>query len=161
HNPTSVAPRRANTSASTTTSRSCFNMAPLAPPSLASLVRTASLAFLRVAAELRTHRRKHLVGELAESTRLEAFDQRRGDDRRRDAEAAGRGPRPAALTGVGDAPGEVAEIGRLRERVGGEADEPRADHRPAPPYLGDFRDVDLVLIRPRVAQRCGLGVDLL
>src|SRR6202012_4662771 len=34
------------------------------------------------------------------------------------------------------------------------------DHRAAPPHLGHVGDVDVVLVGPRVAQRGGLGVDL-
>ena len=68
--------------------------------------------------------------------------------------------RPATLARVRHAAGEVGQVRRGGQGGGGEVDQPRADHRAAPPHLGDVRHVDLVLVVLRVAQRRRLGVDL-
>ena len=54
------------------------------------------------------------------------------------------------------------KLSRSGERASASAirsDQPRPDHRSAPPHLGHLGDVDVVLIGPRVAQRGGLRVD--
>ena len=114
-----------------------------------------------MATELVAHRRQQLAGELAEAARLEPLVERGSDHRGGHALVDRREHRPAALSGVAHPTGELGEVGRLRERVGGEVDEPRSHDRAAAPHLRDLRDVDVVLVVLRVAQRGGLGVDLL
>src|SRR5262249_57935260 len=69
-------------------------------------------------------------------------------------------PGPPALAGVGHPAAEVGQVGRVGEGGGGQVDQPGADHRAAPPHLGDLADVDLVLVGPGVTQRRGFRVDL-
>src|SRR5215469_10568899 len=68
---------------------------------------------LRVAAELRPHRRQDLAGERAVVAGLEPLVERGGDDRHRDALLDARQDGPAALAGVRHVPAEVAEVRRL------------------------------------------------
>ena len=67
---------------------------------------------------------------------------------------------PAALAGVGDAAGEVREVGRFLQRRRGQVEQPGADHAAAPPDLGDLGDVEVVLVVLGVLERRGLGVGL-
>src|SRR6478752_2955218 len=119
----------------------------------------SDLLLLGVAAEFAAHRRQDLVGELSELTRLESLVERRRDDRYRHPLVDGGEHGPPTLPGIGDPSGEVVEIGRARERVGGQINQPRPDDRAPPPDLCHLTGVDVVLIGPRIAQRCGLGVD--
>src|SRR5262249_57843174 len=72
---------------------------------------TSSGLLLVVAAELFPHGREELVRVLVEIARGETRVERRGQDRRRDADVDRRGGRPPALAGVGYASGEVLELG--------------------------------------------------
>ena len=52
------------------------------------------------------------------------------------------------------------EVGRFLQRLGGQVQQPGADHAAAAPDLGDLREVDVVLVVLGVLERGGLGVDL-
>ena len=124
------------------------------------LIRRAHCRLLVVAAELLAHRREHLVAEVVEPARGEALVQRGGEDRRRHALVDRRDRGPAALAGVGDAAGEVGEVGRFLHRRRGQVEQPGADHAAAPPDLGDLGQVEVVLVVLGVLQRRRLGVGL-
>src|SRR5579872_6038025 len=75
------------------------------------------LLFL-VSAELLAQRREHAIGEAGLSLRLEAAEERRGQDGRRDPLLDGGDRRPASLPRVGDAAGEARKIGIAGEGAG-------------------------------------------
>ena len=127
------------------------------------VTRSCSIVWLSFSAwppNSRAHGREDLVGEVAVAARLEPLVERGGDDRGGDARVDGGLHRPATLARVRHPPGEVVEVGGAGERVGGQVDEPRPDHRAPSPQLGHLGHVDVVLVGPRVAQRGGLGVGL-
>ena len=66
-------------------------------------------------------------------------------------------PSPESLTW----PAYSSSSGRLVQRLRGQVEQPRGDHRAAPPELGDGGDVEVVLVEVGVAQRRRLGVGLL
>src|SRR5579875_1934592 len=115
---------------------------------------------LLVAAEPGAHSGQHLEAEHAVAAGVEPLVQGGRDGRGRHAGVDGRLDGPPALAGVGHPAVEVAEVGRPGERVGGQVDQPGADHRAAPPDLGHLAHVDRVLVGLGLAQRGRLGVDL-
>src|SRR5262249_16859056 len=114
-----------------------------------------SWRLLDVPAELEAHRREHAVLEFGLAARAEALEQRRGEHMRGNAGIDRRIERPPSLAGVRYAPGELRERRIGEERAGGEVEQPRRDHAPAPPDLGDLGKVEVVLVELRVAQRGG------
>src|SRR5688572_26890374 len=112
--------------------------------SAAVLAGASGLWLFGMAAELATHRRQNLVGELPELTRLESLVERRRDDARRNALVHCREHCPPTFARVGHSPGEVIEFGRTGERIGDQVDQPRADHRSSPPDLRHLTDFDVV-----------------
>ena len=114
--------------------------------------------FFLVSAELVSHRREQLVGEVLCAARGEALRQRGAQDRRGDALVDGRLEGPAPLARVGHATCEPDEVGALLQRCGGEVEEPRTDDAAVPPCFGDVGEVQLVPVELGVPERRGLGV---
>ena len=56
-------------------------------------------------------------------------------------------------------PAKFESSGFSRKRRGGQIEQPGADHAAAPPHLGDFGHVDVVLIELGIAQRRRFRVD--
>ena len=95
------------------------------------------LRLLVVATELLAHRGQHPVREVGLAARLEPVEQR-GDSTWTGtpssiAASAVQRPSPESDT----RPSNSASVGRLRERVRGEVEQPRRDHAPPAPHLGD------------------------
>src|SRR5262249_6763476 len=115
---------------------------------------------LEVPAEPETHRRLHLLRVYGFAARGESRVERGAEHGSRHALVDGRDDGPAALARIGHAPGELLQVRALRQRLGGEVEEPRRDDAAAPPDLGDLRKIEVVLVVLGMAQRRGLGVDL-
>ena len=79
-------------------------------------------------------------------------EQRRGQRGCRDAlfDRGDRGPAP--LAGIAHPPGEPLEVRRFVQRRGGQVEQPRRHDAPAPPHLGDLRNVDRESIPLRVLE---------
>src|SRR4029077_14130532 len=159
--PPLTAKRKTPSAATASRASSATNSAPAAAPAAgagsvwSSCSMPGLLLPLGVAAELAAHRGEDLAGELTQAPRLESLVERRGDDRGGNPLVYGGVHRPPALTGVRDPAGEGMQVRCARERLGGQVDQPRRDHRPAPPHLRHLGDVDVVLVRPGIAQRGG------
>src|SRR5680860_192408 len=113
---------------------------------------------LVVPAEFLAHGRHHLVAEIGGAARREALVQGGGEDRGRYALVDRGDARPAAFARVGDPAFDIAQVGRDRERVRGQVQEPRGDDAAPAPHLCRGTDVDVVLVVLRLSQRRGLGV---
>ena len=88
-----------------------------------------------MAAEFVAHGGEESVGVRALAAGREAAEEGGAEDRDGDAFVDGGEHGPAALAGVGDAAGEVVEVGVLRERVRRQVEQPRGDDAAAPPDL--------------------------
>src|SRR3974377_1024646 len=82
---------------------------------------------LAVPAELEPHRRKQAVGELALAPRAEPLVERCREDRHRHRLVDRGGDRPASLTGVGDAAGEVLPRRAVVQCLCGAVEGPRGE----------------------------------
>ena len=99
----------------------------------------------RVAAELVAQRGEHAPRERVAIARIEAAEQRHGDDRRRHVLVDGGLDRPAAFARIVDPALEAVELGVLLERVDGQVEQPRAHHAAVLPDLADLLQVERVL----------------
>ena len=95
-----------------------------------------------MAAELVAHDGQHAVGKVIFFARADAAHQRLGDDRRGDIEVDGFDHRPAAFAGVLDKSLKALERGILGQRIGGQVEQPTADHAAVAPDLGNLRQVE-------------------
>ena len=86
--------------------------------------------------------------------RREAGEQRRGQHRRGTAGLDRLLHRPAALPGIADAAGIPRERRVLRQRRGGQVEQPGGDDRAAPPDLRDVREIDGDAVRLRAGPGC-------
>ena len=126
----------------------------------AAISRRPSARFARRARRTACAWPQQLVAPLGLAAGGEALEQRGGQDVDGRAHVDRRLDRPAPLARVRHLPREVLEPRRLRQRGGGEVEQPRGDDRAPAPDLGDLADVDLVAVGVRVAQGRGLGVGL-
>src|SRR6185312_15595210 len=155
--PPLTAKRKTPSAATASRASSATNSAPAAATAAGSGSVSSSCCMPRlllplvVAAELAAHRGEDLAGELAQAPRLESLVERRGDDRGGNPLVDGGVHRPPALPGVRDPAGEGMQVRCARERLGGQVDQPRRDHRPAPPDLRHLGDFDVILVRPGIA----------
>src|SRR2546430_4484913 len=93
---------------------------------------------LVVPAELHAHRRHDLAGVVALAARLEALEQRVGEDVGGHALVDRGDRRPAPLAGVRHAAREVGQLRVALERDRGQIEQPRSYDRSPPPHLGDL-----------------------
>src|SRR5260370_801045 len=68
------------------------------------------------------------------------------------------GIRPGTVAGVGDATGETGEIRTREQGVGGEIEEPGANHTAPPPHLGTVGKTQRELIVLGIIQRRRFGI---
>ena len=118
-------------------------------------------ALLEMAAEALPHRGEDAVAEVGLAARGEPVEERGGEHRHWYALLDRGLHRPSALAGVAHVARVLVERRASRAAPRGQVEQPRGDHRAAPPELGDGRDVELVLVEVGVAQRRRLGVRLL
>src|SRR6516165_6187994 len=114
--------------------------------------------FLDVTTKLKSHRRQKLVCEIRFASRGKALIKRRRQHRRRRGRLNRRHNRPAPFARIRHVPGIALEGRLLEQRNGREVEKPRGHHAAAPPYLGDIRQIEVVLKALRVTQRRGFGV---
>ena len=122
------------------------------------LLRRLLGAHLVMTAELRAHRRQHLVRR-----RRRGHASRSGRTARTTAPARARPrrwPRAAssAFAAVADAALERVELRIGDQRRRRQVEQPAGHHAAAPPHLGDRGEVEVVLVVLRMGQRRGLGV---
>src|SRR5439155_25553968 len=112
-------------------------------------VRTGSgivrLRLDRVSAELIAQRGEEAAGKGIVLARAVPREQGRRDRWKRHATIDGLLHRPAAFARVLDVRVEARQIGILRERAGGQIQQPGSDDAGVPPQIGDRREIDLVV----------------
>src|ERR1700690_4492313 len=93
------------------------------------------VGLLEVAAELKAHGGKQLVGEIRLTARGEPFVQSGGENGRRHGLVNRRLDSPAPFAGIGNAAGEFFQSRILDERYGGTVKQPRSNHAASAPDL--------------------------
>src|SRR5438309_10358058 len=115
---------------------------------------------LNVPAELKTHGRQNFGPKIVFAARSETLVERGGKD------GGGRGGfnrgenGPAAFAGIGNAAGKAFERGLLKQRNGGESQQPGSDDAAATPHFGDICEIEIELVVFRIAQRSGFRIGL-
>ena len=99
---------------------------------------------LDVPAKPEPHGRKHLLGKPMFLARAKAHVQRRRQHVRRHRFLDRRFDGPAALAGIRDMAGEIRQISVLRQRLGGQVEQPGRHHAAAAPEFGDVGHVEIV-----------------
>src|SRR4030095_1373098 len=117
--------------------------------------------FFQVPAALVAHRGEQLVGKICLATRAKTLIQRSCQDMSRHTLVDGGLDRPPALARVRNLTCEFREGGISDQRDRRQVQQPRGDHAAAPPHLGDVREIEIVLVMLRVAQRRCFGIDLM
>ena len=112
-----------------------------------------------MAAELVTKRGQYFVGEVVLAAGAEAFEQRGTKDWSRNRLVDGGIKSPPAFPGIGDAARELRQVRVIEQRLGCQIQKPRRDHTAATPNLGHVRQIDVVLIMFRIAQRRRFSID--
>ena len=108
-------------------------------------IRNELFLFL-VAAELVAEGGEELVAEVGFAARAEAVVEGGAEHGGGDGFVDGGVDGPAAFAGVGDAAGEVAEVGAFEQGGGGEVEQPGGDDAAAAPDFGDVGEVEVVLV---------------
>src|SRR4051812_25244479 len=113
-----------------------------------------------MAAEPETHRRQKLVRELRLTTRAEPLVKRRSQHRSRNGLIDPGLDRPPPLTRIRNSAAKLRQLRILDECRRRKIQQPRRNHTPAPPHLSHIRQVEVVLVVFRIAQRRSLSIDL-
>ena len=110
-------------------------------------------------AELVTHGRKELVGEIRLAARAETLIKRRGSHWHWHAFADGGLYGPAAFAGVGHPSSEFRQCRILDQSRGCQIEQPGSDDAAAAPDLRNVRQVEIASIVLGIAQRCRFCID--
>src|ERR1700704_5317273 len=102
-----------------------------------------SMRRLLMAAETSAHRGKNFLGKRMFLARAEASEQSGGEHLGRDRLVDGGVDGPPSLAGVLDEAGILIERMVLRQRRGGEIEQPGRDHAAAPPDFGNVSDIEV------------------
>src|SRR5258708_4933159 len=127
--------------------------------------RTANLfslsdRLLKMTAKLIPHRRQKLIREVSFTARTEALIKRRSQHRSWNAFIDPSLDRPAPFARIRNSPTELRHLRILEQRSRSKVQQPRSNHASTPPNLSHIRQVEVVLIVLRIAQRRSLCVDL-
>src|SRR6266702_3005868 len=116
--------------------------------------------FFDVSAELKAHRGQNFSRKIIFAAGGEALVERSAEYRCWCRRFDGREDGPAAFARVGHAAGEAFKGGLLQQGNGGQIEQPGCNNAAAAPNFGDVREIEIVLIVFRVAQRSGFRVGL-
>src|SRR5215470_3877250 len=117
--------------------------------------------FFQMPAKLITHRREQLVGKIRLAAGAESLIERRAQDVSRHRFVDGGFDCPAPLSGVRNSTFEFLQSRILDQGCRRQIEQPRGNHTAAPPHFSDVRQIEVVLIVFRIAQRCRFRIDLM
>src|SRR5260370_35397062 len=111
-------------------------------------------------AKLITHRRQKLIREIVLTERTESLIKRRSQHRSRNSLNDPGLDRPAPFTRVRNSADQTPHLRILEQRSRSKVQQPRGNDASTPPNLGHIRQIEVVLIMFRIAQRRSLSIDL-
>src|ERR1700733_8368723 len=111
-------------------------------------------------AKLVAHRRQKFIREVGLTARTETLIKRHSQHRSRNSLIDPGLDRPSSFARIRDSTAKLRHLRILQQRSRGQVQQPRSNDTPTPPNFSHIRQIEVILVVFRIAQRRRLSINL-